>query len=394
MSSEKSYLGEFTFTNEAVSSEFESLIDEVSGLKTERLVIKSINLPYIEMGYSPGEGLKIITWNRRKNNPLGEFLGLDLNNLSELKNFIHKYGFIYPISQEKYCPVDIEELHSIQERLKAFINLINNQNKSNIEYRELFDSTLYLLLRKYSTTSYKKSKFLPTNSALQNQLDAAVTPLTKDHSAVKTVSVESQAQLRLSRYSESLNKMVEFDLLDAQQIMQDENTPHWCKRIFNLFYSLDNLVFTDELNKKIDFLFGCIYLLNPFYSEQVKIKETFSAAIYEDIEALPHFTEYLLEVSKITIREEFERMLDDIHFTYNTETMAPDWKLPSLISALYFSIYYKNSKNVIYRVCQNDYCKQYFEVSSTNSTKRHCSDNCRDSKNARIMRQRKKQENN
>ena len=71
MSSEKSYLGEFTFTNEAVSSEFESLIDEVSGLKTERLVIKSINLPYIEMGYSPGEGLKIITWNRRKKNPLG-----------------------------------------------------------------------------------------------------------------------------------------------------------------------------------------------------------------------------------------------------------------------------------------------------------------------------------
>ncbi|MGE9833465.1 hypothetical protein, partial [Streptococcus orisratti] len=224
MSREKSYLGEFTFTNEAVSSEFESLIDEVSGLKTERLVIKSINLPYIEMGYSPGEGLKIITWNRRKNNPLGEFLGLDLNNLSELKNFIDKYGFIYPISQEKYCPVDIEELHSIQERLKAFINLINNQNKSQIEYRELFDSTLYLLLRKYSTTAYKKSKFLPTNSDLQNQLDAAITPLTKDHNAVKTVSVEGQIQSKLSRYSESLNKTVEFDLLEAQQIMQDENT--------------------------------------------------------------------------------------------------------------------------------------------------------------------------
>ncbi|HEM4928537.1 TPA: hypothetical protein U1148_002171, partial [Streptococcus suis] len=127
-------------------------------------------------------------------------------------------------------------------RLKAFINLINNQNKSQIKYRELFDSTLYLLLRKYSTTAYKKSKFLPTNSDLQNQLDAAITPLTKDHNAVKTVSVEGQIQSKLSRYSESLNKTVEFDLLDAQQIMQDENTPHWCKRIFNLFYSLDNLV--------------------------------------------------------------------------------------------------------------------------------------------------------
>lgn len=147
---------------------------------------------------------------------------------------------------------------------------------------------------------------------------------------------------------------------------------------------------TSEFNKKIDFLFGCMYILNPFYSEQVEIKNTFSTAIYVEIEAQHHFTEYLLEVSKMTIREEFERMLEDIHFTYNTETMAPDWKLPSLISALYFSIYYKNSKNIIYRVCQNDYCKQYFEVSSTNSTKRHCSDNCRDSKNARTMRQRKK----
>ncbi|RRN48400.1 hypothetical protein [Streptococcus suis] len=394
MSKEKSFLGEFTFANEPVSAENESLVDEFTGSKYNRLVVKSNNSHHIKMGYSPGEGLKIINLNRRKNNPLGEFLSLKLENFIEIKAFIEKYGFIYPISNEKYCPVNLDELFFIQERLKAFIHLINSQNKSHLKLNELLDSTLYLLLKDYSVIPSTQSEYLPSKSVLQELLNSPNTELTKDHQCATSVTIEGQTQIIFSRFSQSLNENIETDMELVQQILQDENTPHWCKRIFNLFYSLDFLDLPDEIHKKIDFLFGCVCLLNPFRAELVGIKNSFTHDSYEAIKSNEYFSEYLLEISKMLISEEFERALDKVRFTYNTKTMAPDWKVPSLLSALYFSIYYKNSKNIIYRTCVNNHCRQYFEVSSTNSTKRHCSDNCRDSKNARIMRQRKKQENN
>ncbi|MBY4764638.1 hypothetical protein [Streptococcus uberis] len=388
----QTYLGEFTFINKSSWCEIETIVDKYSGTKINRLVAKINNQADIRMAYTIGEGLKISNSDKKKNNPLGEFLGLEQGNLEEVKSFIDKYGFFYNVSSDDFFLVNIDELFNIQERLQAFIILINNQVDLSPDFDELFGSIIYLLLKKYDTfSSQYSSQLLPTDSDLKKLLESSITPLSKDHNLAEPVTKDGFTQIIFTRYAKSLGRNVEMDLQAIQDIVNDEETPYWCKSILSLFFSLDNLDFSTELKEKIDFLFGCIYLVDPFNIDDLKLKEVSNIKQDIDLSTNPYFVDSLYSISKLLITEEFDRCLSDVKFTYNTSTMTPDWELPSLIGALYFSIFYQNSKNTIYRVCANDNCNQYFQVSKTNSTKIHCCDNCRENKNARNLRARKKQ---
>ena len=48
--------------------------------------------------------------------------------------------------------------------------------------------------------------------------------------------------------------------------------------------------------------------------------------------------------------------LDGIHPVYNSETMAPSWKVDSLLCAAYFSIFYLKPDLELYRPCDNPRC--------------------------------------
>ncbi|MCW6653821.1 hypothetical protein NHG26_00025 [Aerococcaceae bacterium NML201296] len=158
-----------------------------------------------------------------------------------------------------------------------------------------------------------------------------------------------------------------------------------------LFYCVDNLDINTSCKQVVEFLFGLIYLIEPFPCDSFSLNGTFTIDQYDKIRDNNCFIKTLHAISKQLIISEFETAFTFVKPTYDVVNMKPDWKLPSLISALYFSIYYRNSKNVMYRKCENINCNQYFEVSSTNSTKRHCSSGCCENKNARLTRARKKQ---
>lgn len=392
MNKEKSFLGEFTFQNDSISCEIENVIDRNTGKKISRLAMKTQHKHKIIMGYTAGEGLKLINTSRKKNNPLGEFLGLNANNLEEIKDFILKYGYLYEVKDSEYTVLNIEEFKLIQERLQAFIQLINHQSEFQNNNHQVLESVLYLLLKKYNKDCSNKILF-PIDSNLEKLLSLPIIPLTKDHQSVILRKEEGQNIIVSSKFCSTLNKQIEFELQDIQSIFHDNKTPHWCKSVLYNFLSMDNLNYEEVLKIKIDFLFACIYLLNPFSINNLKINNLFNEDFNKQIATEDNFLQTLREVSKLLIKEEFERVLQNIKFTYNTNTMSPDWKLPSFIGALYFSVYYKNSKDIIYRICANHNCNQYFQVSSTNGTKKHCCDNCRDNKNARNSRARKKQGN-
>ncbi|WP_420780581.1 hypothetical protein [Streptococcus canis] len=387
---EKNFLGEFTFTNKKVLTGIETIIDKYDGKPISQLVIKSDSQYNIRMGYTSGDGLKVIDSHYRKNNPLGEFLGIDATNLDSIKIFIEKYGFIYPIADTKYEIVDITEFSLIQERLQAFINLINNQSEFHISVNELLDSVLYLMLKSYKEYDLSDKNLLLKNSS--ELLETISTPvvLSINHNGLKTDYINGQKILYFSRKSISLEQDVRMDFQDIQNIESNYSVPSWHKNLIKIFYSLDNLDISEITKLKIDFLFSCIQLLG-YFDTYIQNQNTFSSEIYDTVKDNGPFITSLLKISKILIKEEFEQSLKDIKFTYNTETMSPDWTLPTLIGALYFSIYYKNSTNIIYRVCKNINCNQYYQVSSTNSTKKYCCDNCRDNSNARKLRARKKQ---
>ena len=385
---EKNFLGEFTFTNKKTLTGIETIIDKYSGNPISQLVIKSDSQYDIRMGYTSGDGLKLIDSHHRKNNPLGEFLGIDTTNLDNIRTFIEKYGFIYPISDTEYEIVDTTEFSLIQERLQAFINLINNQSEFHILENELLDSVLYLMLKSYEGYDLSdRNLLLKNNSELLKMISTPIS-LSINHNRLKTDYINGQKILYFSRKSISLEKDVRMDLQDIQNVESDYSIPFWHKNLINIFYTLDNLDISEITKLKIDFLYSCSHLLG-YFNIDIKNQNTFSIETYDVVKNNTPFINSLLKISKLLIKEEFEQSLKDIKFTYNTETMSPDWNLPTLIGALYFSIYYKNSTNIIYRVCKNINCNQYYQVSSTNSTKKYCCDNCRDNSNARKLRARK-----
>lgn len=372
MEQKKTFLGEFTFTNTFIQCESETIIDKFSGQKVERIVMRSVNGSNIEMGYSMGDGLKVINTSKRKNNPLGEFLGIQINEISDIKNFISKYGYLYHIPSNDFVNMNYLEFVELQNRLRLFITLINNQNDFQFDRKELTDAVVSIILTKYDKYELSQSELLPYNEDLLKLLHSSIT-VSKDHNTVINRVIDGQTMLFFSRYSTILEEAIEISFEDMNRCTDSsilENVLRY------LFFNLDNLEIPENLKQKIEFLM--VYYTTDFFtsdlSEDGKVKSK------------------LLDISKILIVEEFEFYLKSISFTYNTETMTPDWKLPNLLAAMYFSIYYRNSKNVIYRKCENINCNQYFEVSSTNSVKKHCCDNCRDNKNARKSRARKKEE--
>ena len=84
----------------------------------------------------------------------------------------------------------------------------------------------------------------------------------------------------------------------------------------------------------------------------------------------------LLEIAKFVIGEEINANLDGIHPVYNIETMAPSWKVDSLLCAAYFSIFYLRPELELYRPCDNPRCGCYFLVKTTSTRIKYCSPEC------------------
>ena len=99
----------------------------------------------------------------------------------------------------------------------------------------------------------------------------------------------------------------------------------------------------------------------------------------------------LLKISKYLIERELNYHLAEIRPVYNVETMQPNWKLPSLLSAMYLSLFYLDSRQGSYRACQNMNCGQFFLVSKTNSIKKYCCTDCTNAVSQRKYRKKNRE---
>ena len=98
------------------------------------------------------------------------------------------------------------------------------------------------------------------------------------------------------------------------------------------------------------------------------------------------FLDYVIDFAKDVIKTELNHHLKDICPLYNIDAMQPSWNVTSLLDALYFSIFYLDSKTQMYKQCKH--CGIYFPIKRSNTTKIYCDDYCRN--NAQQTRHRLK----
>lgn len=310
-------------------------------------------------GYAAKDGLVRIAPNGtiEEKNILGKLISLANKPTKELSSFLKNNGFLFPILADTYEELDEESLYGIINRLKMTVELMTAANEIRKNYKKICDLTISLLFSKdftIKTDSMKESY----SSCHHTYVDMLMTP------PVQLSYKKQQESFEGATYNiaDSIYGTCNLNIQDYNDIIGGYKSVPGFQ---NGFYQNVTLIFVNyekqDMTKKIsDFLFHFLYDMNGDSSNDFsdEMKST------------------LIEIAKYIIGEEINANLDGIHPVYDSETMAPSWKVDSLLCAVYFSIFYLKPDLELYRPCDNPRCGRYFLVKTTSTRKRFCSPEC------------------
>ena len=111
----------------------------------------------------------------------------------------------------------------------------------------------------------------------------------------------------------------------------------------------------------------------------------------DDFEFSEEMKSALVRIAKIVVSVEINHYISTIRPTIDSKTLEPEWRLNSLLEAIYFSIFYMKPGIEIYKECQNPSCKRevYFLVNATATNKKYCCPACANAAAQRRSRERK-----
>ena len=394
---EREFLTQFTFENSKCTCEIESVIDDDTGNLIKRIAIKKLQDQPIKMGYVYGSGLKVLSdrHKKEKNNVLGEFLGIKKDDFESYKSYFEKYGFLFNTNINNYVSINTEDIFYLQETLLAFVQLMNNQcdyiSNKTINSQELLDACLFLLFRKPKKFIINDNTVLETQkNCLMEIIDNSIEHQdTTDGLKYKNQNGQQIAYFEI--FDSVYNEITTLDQEKYTKIKESTNLPNWCKKLLRVYKNKKQLIKDSKWHKVTDFLYHLVFDFVVFDENNITLNGIFENDLYEDLKQNEKLFDALIYSSKLLLSDEFHNNLISVHPVYNVTTMKPDWKLPSLFSAMYFSLFYLDSSQVGLRKCANPTCNQYFEVSKTNSIKKYCdSFTCGNTVNQRRYQQKRR----
>ena len=391
------FMSAFTFESFKCEVSFNEIVDTYTGDKTKELVLRN-NSEKFRAAYLYGEGLKEIGRGKsgEKNNILGEFIGIEKNDLNSMMSFFKKYGFLFPLNNyEQFVTFQIKDVNYIKDNLEALINIFSAQDTDNIDYRTLLDSVLFLLLQKEKVikindnTCYKSS-----NKDLLHNINNANKIRFDDNSNTIQIPRDDGGtvpafEVKDYLLGEGINVVI---IEEYENLMQDdEYSLSFLKQIVKAYVSKKTTIFSEDECLIIDFLYHFSRRISIIIPEDISLNTLFQEVVYETFTKRENddLKQALLKISKYLIEKELNHFLSEIKPKYDADTMRPNWKLPSLFSAMYLSLFYLDSNQAMYRVCQNINCNQLFLVSKTNQVKKYCCVYCTNAVSQRRYRQKR-----
>lgn len=391
------FMSAFTFEGFKCDISFNEFVDTYTGDKIKELVLRNNNEKF-RASYLYGEGLKEIGREKRgeKNNILGEFIGIEKNDLNSMMSFFKKYGFLFPLSDyNQFVTFQIEDINYIKDNLEALINIFNAQDTNNIDYKSLLDSVLFLLLQKEKVikindnTCYKSS-----NKDLLHNINNANKIRFDDNSNTIQIPRDDGGSVPAFEVKDYLlGEGISVVIIEEyENLMQDDDySLSFLKQIVKAYVSKKTTIFSEDECLIIDFLYHFSRRISIIIPEDISLNTLFQEVVYETFTKRENddLKQALLKISKYLIEKELNHFLSEIKPKYDADTMRPNWKLPSLFSAMYLSLFYLDSNQAMYRVCQNINCNQLFLVSKTNQVKKYCCVYCTNAVSQRRYRQKK-----
>ena len=335
-----------------------------------------MNKPLL-FGYRAKTGLSRIAPNgtREEDNILGSLVALPTKKVTDFYNFFERNGFLFPVSDTEYESIDAALLHELILRIKATVELMTAANEIHKNYEKIINLTLYLML----------------SESLQIQMESMPTPYTSCiHSFIETLSKAGAMTLGWERQQEAFNKdtytvndtvvtpSYELDINEYNNIVSGTSingnipvTPLY-RKIVLLYCNYNG---TSMERKTIDFLFHLHHDFAQIQTCDMVNGLTFSTPV--DLSTMSEtMKSTIIEIAHFVLGEEINANLSGISPEYDVQTMAPSWKVDSLLSAIYFSIFYLKPDLELYRQCANPRCQKYFLVKTTSTRTKYCSTEC------------------
>lgn len=306
-------------------------------------------------------------------NILSKILALPGNDIDKHIAFFETYGFLLPLSCDKYESVDATTLLEVVNRIKATIRLMNAIGKK--DYRKMLIHATYLLFSpvmhidttemQYETCCHKFSTLLETYNLFP---DLGSTP------EVFVKGTYSVPDTMLGN-----KNLVDIEFYNAVRSGTDTNIPgskdSRFKRIMAMYTGCQNE--DEETRTLIDFYYHFqteISVIEDVRFNSIKPYSHIEETAFTDV-----IKSALLKVARIVVAEEINHNIQGIHPKYDGGKLTATWQVNTLLQAVYFSIFYMKAGVEIYKECENPNCKRdkYFLVEATRSNKRYCCEKCR-----------------
>lgn len=318
---------------------------------------------------------------------LGKVASLPDNDARETLTFFEQHGFLFPLPASEDVVLELKPFVEILYRIKATMLLQSLLGEIEPDYEKILHLSLYLLLSERVTLPLgEKTSYTSCNYRINDILNS---PLLTINSSEDTHEAAQKNSFTVSDTvyppTFELNAEEYGDIISSEPFTY--NYPgildHRYRRIVAAYKNSHSETKNNRLI--IDFLFHYMHSVGVIekidYLEGIKYYGKISADKFDD-----KLKRSLMNVARIVLSLEINYNVSKMRPYYSPVGLEGTWKAPSLLTALYFSIFYRNPGVKIYRRCANPSCHNYFLVNVTNERKKYCCDACRNANNQRSHR--------
>lgn len=309
-----------------------------------------------------------------ESNILGKLVAIDSHHTKDYISFFEKNGFLFPISINKSEVIAISTLQALIDRLHATLELISTITEmSRTSYEKIVRMIFYHLFApivsietndgkyKYVSNRHQYSRFL------ESKKYATRDPRLNDTFNNSTFS-----------FSDTLSTFdLDADFVDAVL----NGNPSESKFENPLFQNVFSAYCAPREGQNKTLLFINDFIFHYFYEvgiiDYVDLSQTHyvNDEIHKDCFA-DNLKSSAINTAKIILKEEIESNLRRVHPTYNISKLEPAWKIDSLLSALYFGLFYMKPNMETYRRCANPKCGEFFLSPISSRRKKYCCTAC------------------
>lgn len=332
-----------------------------------------------------------------KKNALEDLLSLKEDNVEDAIKYFEDYGFLFQNLSKSYTTYKYDDITFVIRRIKYTVNILSMLCSPKYDYPQLLFMVSYLLFNSIQISSFYKSPVSPLKEYVENPFLISEIPYDPSDPDVviieqresswytndpdnglkfgKTIfDVPHDAFIVPDRFSVDENYSLYFEVYNNSKI--ETESISYEKAMIYLFrnYNDKNSIWREF----IEFFFHFQIDVEPITKFDVNKMELFddmstkTAPFFEN----KLFQEGLIHIAQLTVKFELDEMLKGVTPKYDIQNQSPAWEIDNLVTALYFSIFYHNFNVSIFKKCHRDICWKYFEVSSTNSKKKYCSNEC------------------